>query len=93
MSDRTQADLDALHAIATRLQQSGDTLDSVGSNAPRVPDAGEVTALMGDLVAHLSESAGNLVVGLRAASARVSQSREAYLRQDQATSEEFRGLF
>jgi hypothetical protein len=93
MSGEMHADPAALDAMANRLRQAGDMLDSVGSNAPGTPDAGDVTALMGGLVAHLSGSAGNLVLGLREASARVSESREAYLAQDASVSQDFQGLF
>ena len=91
MAGGTKADLAALDAMARTLRASADGLDAVGSTAPGVPDAGEVSGLMGAALAHLTESAGNLVVGLKGASEQVSQAGQGYARTDQATAATFRG--
>lgn len=93
MPGGTNADLAALDAIARKLGQAGDQLDSAGRSAPKAPDAGEVTALIGGVLAHLSDGAGNLVVGLKEAGDRVRQSREAYQSQDAAAGRHLRRLF
>jgi hypothetical protein len=91
MAGGTNADLAALDSIAGRLSASADGLDAVGSTSPGVPDAGEVSGLMGAALAHLTESAGNLVVGLKGASEQVSRARQGYATTDQATAATFRG--
>ena len=89
----TNADLDVLTALAARLKSAGDDLDAAGSGAPAAPDAGDFTEVLGSVVAHLTESAGNVVVGLREAAARIEQSRNGYASQDAAAATELRGLF
>jgi hypothetical protein len=93
MTDGAEIDPGMLDRVAGRLRRAGDALDSAGDAAPGTPDAGEVTALIGGMMAHLSEGAGNLVVGLREAGSRVAQARAAYERQDAAAAQEIRGLF
>jgi hypothetical protein len=93
MAGGTEADLATLDRLAARLRQAGDTLDAVGNGAPGVPDAGDVAAMMGAVLAHLSESAGNVVVGLREAGDRVEQSRRGYAEQDAGAAQSLQGLF
>jgi hypothetical protein len=91
MADGTQADLPTLDAIARRLTTSAEGLDSVGKSAPGVPDAGEVSGIMGAAIAHLSDNAGELVVGLKGASEEVTQARQGYAKTDQSSANSFRG--
>jgi hypothetical protein len=93
MSDVVRVDPAVLDSIAARLKKAGDRLDGAGKGATTTLDAGEVTSLMGDVLAHLSGGAGNLVVGLHEASARVTQSRETYSGRDQAVGQRLQGLF
>jgi hypothetical protein len=87
----TDAELPVLDSIARRLSQSGDALDALGRSAPGVPNAGDVSAMMGGVIAHMAETAGNMVVGMKAASDEVSKSRQAYVSKDQASARSFRG--
>ena len=91
MADGTNADLAALDSMARTLSASADGLDAVGKNSPGVPDAGEVSGLMGAALAHLTDSAGNLVVGLKGANEQVIQSRQGYAMTDRSTAATFRG--
>jgi hypothetical protein len=91
MADQTDADLSALDAMAGRLGESADALDAVGGKAPGVPDAGEVSGIIGATIAHLTESAGNLVLGMKGASEAVARARRDYAGRDQAAAETFRG--
>jgi hypothetical protein len=93
MSGGTEADLPVLDALAARLRRAGESLDAVGNGAPGVPDAGDVTGLMGAVVAHLSESAGNVVVGLAEAADRIEQTRRGYADRDAGAAASFQGLF
>ena len=70
----------------------GDSLDAAGHGAPTSVDAGEVTGLMCGVVAHLAESAGNLVVGLRQAGQQVSECRAAYESRDATASAAFQAI-
>ena len=92
MAEGTNAELPVLESIARRLSQSADALDAVGGSAPGVPDAGEVSGIMGSAIAHLTASAGNLVLGLKGASEEVSQARQQYAVTDQSAVDSFRGL-
>ncbi|MET0418356.1 MAG: hypothetical protein ABW022_20285, partial [Actinoplanes sp.] len=74
----TDAELPVLDALSARLRRSGDSLDAAGGGAPGVPDAGDVAAMMGAVVAHLSAGAGEMVVGLKEAGDQVAQARQAY---------------
>ena len=91
MADQTDADLSAMDAMASRLVESADALDAVGGKVPGVPDAGEVSGIIGTAIAHLTESAGNLVLGMKGASEAVVQARRDYAGRDQASAESFRG--
>jgi hypothetical protein len=87
----TDADLPTLEEIARRLSASGDALDALGKSAPGVPAAGDVSGVMGGVIAHLTESAGNMVVGMKAASDEVSKSRQEYASKDEAAAQSLRG--
>jgi hypothetical protein len=93
MAAGTDVDLDVLASLATRLGTSGDDLDAVGGDAPSLPDAGDFTDVLGAMVAHLSEGAGNVVVGLKEAASRIEQTRAGYSAQDAAAAADLRGLF
>jgi uncharacterized protein YukE len=91
MAGQTEADLPAMDAMARRLSGSAESLDAAGNKAPGVPNAGDVSGLMGSALAYLTGSAGNLVLGLKGASEEVTQSRNAYASHDQASAQSFRG--
>jgi hypothetical protein len=91
MAGGTDVDLVAMDAMAGRLGESADALDAVGNGSPGVPDAGEVTGIMGSAIALLTESAGNLVLGLRGASELLGQARRDYASQDQSSARSLRG--
>ena len=82
MADGTEMDPAMMRSLADRLRSIGEELDAAGRTAPGVPDAGDVAALMGAVIAHLSESAGNAVVGLQTAADSVEQARNDYLATD-----------
>jgi len=91
MAGGTDAEPAVLDSIARRLSQSGDALDGLGTSAPGVPDAGDVSGMMGGVIAHLAEAAGNMVVGLKTAGDEVAKSRQEYAGKDQAAAQSFGG--
>ena len=91
MAGGTTADLPTLDSMAGRLSQSAQSLDAVGKSSPGVPNAGDVSGIMGAALAHLTGSAGNLVLGLVGASEEVTQSRQQYAGTDQSAANSFRG--
>ncbi|WP_250002098.1 hypothetical protein [Actinoplanes sp. M2I2] len=93
MADGTDVNLDVLAALATRLEAAGDDLDVAGNGAPGAPDAGDFTAVLADVVAHLTDGASTVVLGLKEAAARVEQSRDGYAKQDAAAAADLQGLF
>jgi hypothetical protein len=93
MAGGTDVDLAVLDTLAARLRNAGRTLDAAGAGAPGVPDAGDVSGLMGEVIARLAESAGNLVVGLAEAADRLEQTRRGYAEQDAAAAQAGREFF
>jgi formiminotetrahydrofolate cyclodeaminase len=91
MAGGTNAELPVLDSIAQRLSQAADALDGIGKSIPATPNAGAVSALMGAVVAHLAESAGNMVIGMKTASDQVAKSRQEYAARDEAAARSFRG--
>jgi S-adenosylhomocysteine hydrolase len=91
MSGQTDVDLSALDALSSRLRVAADALDAAGGGAPGMPNAGDVSGIMGAAIAHLTHSAGNLVLGMKAAGAEVAQARSQYAGRDQAAAARMRG--
>ncbi|MDT4991062.1 MAG: hypothetical protein QOH97_954 [Actinoplanes sp.] len=90
MADATETDLAVMQSLANQLRAAGDDLDAAGRTAPGVPQAGDVASLMGAVIAHLSESAGNAVVGLKTAGDSVDQAFMDYLATDSIAADKFR---
>jgi len=91
MAGGTNADLPALDLMASRLNQAADTLDEVGKTAPGIPKAGDVSGIMGAAIAHLTGSAGNIVLGMKGASEEVTNARKDYAAKDQSAANSLRG--
>lgn len=91
MAGQTRADLMAMDSMASRITQSAQALDAVGKSSPGLPNAGDVSGIMGAAVAYLAGSAGNLVLGLMGASEEVTQARKQYAATDQSAANSFRG--
>jgi hypothetical protein len=91
MPGGTDADLPALDAIARRLSEAADALDTVGGKSPGMPKAGEVSGIMGVAIAHLTASAGNVVLGMKGASEEVAKARQDYASKDQSSAQSLRG--
>ena len=91
MAGGTQADLPSMDSMARRLSESAQALDAVGKSSPGLPNAGDVSGIMGAAIAHLTGSAGNLVLGLTGASEEVSQARQQYTSADQSAATSLRG--
>jgi uncharacterized protein YukE len=91
MAGETSVDFAAMNSMASRLSQSSDVLDAVGTRSPGLPKAGEVSGIMGSAIAHLTESAGNVVLGLKGASEEVTQARQDYDGTDQSAAQSLRG--
>ncbi|BFU47660.1 hypothetical protein [Krasilnikovia sp. MM14-A1004] len=91
MVEGTDADLNSMDTMVRQLGQSADALDAVGGKSPGMPDAGEVSGIMGAAIAHLTESAGNLVLGLKGACEEVTRARRDYAGTDQSAAQSLRG--
>lgn len=91
MVGETKADLPTLDSIASRLNQAADALDEVGNASPGIPEAGDVSGVMGAAIARLSENAGNVVLGMKGASEEVTRVRRDYVARDQSAENSFRG--
>src|SRR5437899_2084963 len=82
MAGGTEADLPTMDSMAGRLSQSAQALDAVGKSSPSVPNAGDVSGIMGAAIAHLTGSAADLVLGLMGASEEVTRARQQYAGTD-----------
>ncbi|WP_436529619.1 hypothetical protein [Actinoplanes sp. HUAS TT8] len=91
MAEVTSVDLPTLEQIAGQLSRVADALDAVGKASPGPPDAGEVSGLMAAALAHLTEGAGNLVLGMKVAGEEASEARRKFENQDEAAAQSFWG--
>lgn len=91
MAEELVVDLVALEAIAGRLAQSARALDETGRTAPGLPNAGDVSGIMGAAIAHLTDSAGNLVLGMMGAGEQADTARRSYAARNQAAADSIRG--
>lgn len=87
------ADPEVLAAVAEGLRRTGQAVDQTGGTRPLTPDAGEQTAVMAAVLAHVFDGAANLVLGMLEAADRVDTAGTRYLNQDDNAAGEIRGLF
>ncbi|HEY9474747.1 MAG TPA: hypothetical protein VIS06_12960 [Mycobacteriales bacterium] len=67
-----------LRRLGRSLQSNGESLDSLGAAVPDLPDAGEVSGEMAELVGLLTGAAGELSIRLRAAGDAVARGGAIY---------------
>lgn len=91
MAEELVVDLVTLAAISERLTRSANALDETGRTAPAMPEAGDVSGAIGAAMGHLTESAGNLVLGMMGAGEQADAARRTYAAQNQAATDSFRG--
>ena len=84
MAGVTNADLSVLDLMSRSLSHAADGLDAVGKGSPGIPTAGDVSGIMGAAIAHLTENAGNIVLGMKGASEEVAKASQDYAGKDQA---------
>jgi hypothetical protein len=92
MTSGFKADPALMETMAGTLRNAGLALDSAGNGAPTAPDAGDVTADIAALIGHLTNSAGELVVGVTAAGDAIAQGGADYLEAEGSGRQSFRGL-
>lgn len=73
-----------LDAIVDRLQSAAAGLDSLTGTLPPVPDAGDATALVADLLADLLRRTGEIATGSGVARDLVAEGSAAYLETESA---------
>ncbi|WP_216212602.1 hypothetical protein [Amycolatopsis aidingensis] len=79
------ADPGVLDGIASTLRNAADKLDGLGNSVPDTPDAGDASAALAAILAKLTDSAGQLVIGTQAAGDTVAEGGRAYAEtEDQA---------
>ena len=91
MAEELVVDLLGLEAIAVRLARSANALDETGSTAPGMPEAGDVSGIIGAAIGHLTESAANLVLGMMSAAEQADAARRTYAARNQAAANSIRG--
>lgn len=80
-----------LEGITTTLRGAAQDLDKAGETAPRTPDAGDATPAIAAIMAQLVDNAGQLVLGLAAASDAVANAGTSYLETDSEAADRFAG--
>lgn len=75
-------DTKALDGIASSLGSAGQDLDGSGTTVPSGVDAGDATAAVLGILSRLVQDAGQMVVGLAAASDAVTDANAKYRTQD-----------
>lgn len=91
MAEELVVDLVTLEAISERLTRAANTLDETGRTAPAMPEAGDVSGIIGAAMGHLIESAGNLALGMMGAGEQADAARRTYAAHNQAAAESIRG--
>ena len=91
MAEELVVDLLTLEAISERLARSANALDETGRTAPSMPEAGDVSGIIGEALGHLTESAGNLAIGMMGAGEQADAARRAYAAHNRAAADSFRG--
>jgi hypothetical protein len=89
MADGYVVDPAVLEQLSSSLRTAGGTLDGVGKGMPGAPDAGELSGDMGDLIARLVESTGELVVGMGGAGDDIAAARTTYTNVEDGGRETF----
>ncbi|PRX44332.1 hypothetical protein B0I33_112210 [Prauserella shujinwangii] len=85
-----RADPGVIDGIAGTLRTAADRLDEIGTTAPPAPDAGDARAAVAAILAKLADSAGQLVIGTRAAGAAVADGGRAYTETETSAGEAVR---
>ncbi|MGH3972992.1 MAG: hypothetical protein ACRDS9_06675 [Pseudonocardiaceae bacterium] len=92
MTSGFKVDPALMETMAGTLRNAGLALDSAGNGAPTAPDAGDVTADIAALIGHLTNSAGELVVGVTAAGDAIARGGEDYLEAEDSGHQSFGDL-
>ncbi|MDI6104918.1 hypothetical protein QLQ12_40665 [Actinoplanes sp. NEAU-A12] len=91
MAEELAVDLVALETISGRLTWSANALDDIGRTVPAMPDAGDVSGIIGAAMGHLTESAANLALGMMGAGEQADAARRTYAARNQAAADSLRG--
>lgn len=86
-----KVDPGVLEGIAKTLRDAAQDLDKAGETVPRTPDAGDATPAIAAIMAQLVDNAGQLVLGLTAASDAAANAGTSYLETDSEAADGFAG--
>jgi hypothetical protein len=84
---------DVLSSAAGLLHAGADTAEGLKADVPGGPDAGEFSAEVCAVLAHLVDAVGQSVIGLGAVGDAVGAAAEAYRDTDAAASEQLSNLW
>lgn len=84
-----RADPEVLARISSMLRGAGDSLASVGDTRPPMPDAGELSGAIAEVLNNFAGGAGELIVALLGAGDLVAQGGTEY----QESEDENRAIF
>ncbi|SFQ21592.1 hypothetical protein SAMN05421810_105207 [Amycolatopsis arida] len=85
-----RAEPGVLDGIASTLRTAAGRLDEVGNSTPPTPDAGDASAAVAVILAKLTDSAGQLVIGTAAAGDAVADGGATYAETDASANEAVR---
>ncbi len=90
-SGELRVDPAVLERIASRLDVASTELATVGGAAPGMPDAGELSGAMAEVISNFIGGAAELVVGVAGAGELVAQGGSEYLGAEQSNASPFQG--
>lgn len=82
-SGELRTDPDVLARTASSLDTAGTELATAGDAAPGMPDAGELSGAMAEVLSNFINAAAELVVGVAGASELVAKGGSEYLETEQ----------
>jgi hypothetical protein len=88
MPDGYQLDPATLETVTSSLRKAGTTLENL-DGGPGAPDAGELTDVIGSMMAKLVEDALELAAGIAAAGDQLDHTRTEYLTKEQQNRQAF----
>ncbi|MDQ3151880.1 MAG: hypothetical protein M3R63_09220 [Actinomycetota bacterium] len=84
-----RVDPDVVARIASRLEAASAELATVGDAAPGMPDAGELSGAMAEVISNFIGAAAELVVGVAGAGELVARGSAEYLEAEQSNTSPF----
>lgn len=84
------ADPGVLEDVARMLRSGSRSIEDLGGSVPGVPNAGDVSGVMGSLLSKFADTTGEVSTGVAAAADEVERSAQTYAESDRAAQDNLR---